>query len=217
MYQKIINEYEKIRDLPKGKILDKLDRKLYREMPENTEEFVNVCNELVQTNKWRPYWLVTMWVKRKQTAYDIKYFEFYERWLYEYTDSWGACDVFCYRILNPMVEKYPELFKNVLEWAQSSKTYVKRASAVCLIQSTDRSFRVNVEFERVKQIVDILISDKELHIQKGIGWLLKYAYLTYPNETIQYLKDNVSVMSRTTFRYALEKMDSGLRAELMSL
>ena len=55
------------------------------------------------------------------------------------------------------------------------------------------------------------------HIQKGLGWLLKYAYLTYPNEVEKYLRDNVDILSRTTFRYALEKMPKDLRNMMMHL
>ena len=66
-------------------------------------------------------------------------------------------------------------------------------------------------------ICDNLKYDKHLHIQKGLGWLLKYTYLTYPEEVEKYLRDNVSILSRTTFRYALEKINSSLLNELMKL
>ncbi len=208
--------YQKIKTIPKNHKINGYEKRLYKEMPADTDEFMVQCNKLVETNEWRPFWLVTTWIKRKETPYHIKYFTYYERWLYDYIHSWGQCDVFCYRVLNPMIEKYPQLFKNVIKWAKSDKVYVKRASAVCLLHSS-QSFEVNVGFDLVKQILNILIEDKHLHVQKGIGWLLKYAYIAYPTETIQYLKDNISIMSRTTFRYALEKMNEELKIELMSL
>ncbi|MFO8033720.1 MAG: DNA alkylation repair protein [Candidatus Bipolaricaulota bacterium] len=49
-----------------------------------------------------------------------------------------------------------------------------------------------------------------------IGWLLKYAYLSYPTETVAYLEANVASLSRTAFRYALEKMPPSLRGRLMA-
>ncbi|MGC9337813.1 MAG: DNA alkylation repair protein [Candidatus Cloacimonadia bacterium] len=139
---------------------------------------------------WIAYQIVTLWIKHRK-AYKKEYIETFEDWLFNHTKNWGACDILCYRILNPMVERFPSLFnEKVLTWAKAEKTYVKRASAVCLLEST-QSFKVNVSYEKVKKIVDLLISDGEPHIQKGIGWLLKYAYLSYPEKTIEYLKKNV--------------------------
>ena len=63
----------------------------------------------------------------------------------------------------------------------------------------------------------MLKEDKHIHIQKAIGWVLKYSYLTYPKETVKYLNDNVTILSRTTFRYALEKMPKDLKDKMMKL
>lgn len=212
MNEIIIKTIEQSKDLPQDKLLP-----LYKEMPSDVDEFVKACDELMGTRQWRPFWLVTMWIKRKQDAFDLKFFPDYQRWLYEYIDSWGACDVFCYRILNPMVEKFPPLFENVLEWTQSEKVYVRRASAVCLIHPIRYSFCVNAEFEKVQTICDGLKSDGHIHVQKAVGWLLKYAYLSYPEQVDVYLRENISNLSRTTLRYALEKMEPSLKTELMAL
>lgn len=72
-------------------------------------------------------------------------------------------------------------------------------------------------FKKILNICNILKEEKHIHIQKGLGWLLKYAYLTYPNEVEKYLRDNVDILSRTTFRYALEKMPKDLRNMMMHL
>lgn len=53
--------------------------------------------------------------------------------------------------------------------------------------------------------------------KKGLGWLLKYSYLTYPSEIEKYLRNNIDILSRTTFRYSLEKMPNDLKIELMKL
>jgi len=140
----------------------------------------------------------------------------YERWLYEHVNRWGVCDVFCYRVLNPMIERHPQLFDRVLAWAESPKTYVRRAAPVCLLQSS-QTFTVNCELEKVLLVVDKLRHDPEDHVQKGVGWLLKYAYLAYPEQVYQYLRDNADSLPRTIFRYAVEKTPPEVREELMSL
>ncbi len=64
--------------------------------------------------------------------------KYYEDWLYNYINSWGSCDVYCYRVLNPMLERYPDLSKKVLEWAKFKKTYVRRAAPVSLARTIFR-------------------------------------------------------------------------------
>lgn len=217
-YQEIIDRillmYKSLRPMADSKALDIMSRKLYQYLPEADDEFISLCNELVCSNNWILYQMMTLWIKKRDTVYEIKYFSQYENWLINHTNSWGACDQYCYRVLNPMVEKFPCLFEKVKEWSHSEKIYVKRASAVCLMRST-QSFVVDVPFEYVKIIADILIKDEHIHVQKGIGWLLKYTYLSYPNVTVEYLKENKKLMSRTTYRYALEKMPKDVRADMM--
>ncbi|MGM0410633.1 MAG: DNA alkylation repair protein [Bacillota bacterium] len=102
------------------------------------------------------------------------------------------------------------------EWAESEKIYVRRAAPVSLLEST-RSFKVNVSFSKVLEITEILKDDNEIHVQKGVGWLLKYAYLSYPEDVYKYLENNVKNLSRTIFRYALEKAPANEKEELMNL
>jgi len=115
-----------------------------------------------------------------------------------------------------MVEKYPRLFAEVMKWTDSEKTYVRRAAPVSLLEST-RSFKVNISFDKVLKVVEKLKDDEEIHVQKGVGWLLKYTYLSYPKEVYNYLKNNVDNLSRVIFRYALEKTPDHIKSELMNL
>lgn len=199
-----------------AKELIRISNKLYKLLPNNDNDFISVCDALMSYKKPYLFWLVTIWIKRRSTVYELKYFNYYEKWLFNYVDSWKACDVYCYRVLNPMIEKYNKLYKNILNWTKSKKIYVVRASAVSMIQSS-RSFKINQPFTKVVTICDILKGNNHIHIQKAIGWLLKYAFLSYPEDTINYLKENVNLLSRTTFRYALKKMPVELRKELMKL
>lgn len=103
----------------------------------------------------------------------------------------------------------------VRNWDNSYKIYVKGASVICLLKST-KIFIVNVPFEEFKEISDILTKDSHIYIEKGIEWLLKYAYLSYQEEIIKYLNNNLNIMISTTFRYALEKMPENLKRYMMA-
>lgn len=194
---------------------DRVARTLYRTLPSDDRQLIDLFDALVSIGEWRNFWLVTQWIKRRE-LYQLDYFEHYEKWLYEHIDAWGKCDVFCYRVLNPMVERHPHLFANVLKWTDSPETYVRRAAPVSLLESTG-TFRVNRPLENVLEVVEMLKDDEEIHVQKAVGWLLKYAYLAYPVGVTAYLRDNADVLPRVTFRYALEKTPAPVRKELMAL
>ncbi len=201
------------REIEASSDMDKIARMVYNNLPE--EGLIDVFDSLVDEGRWSYLWLVTRWIKRKQ-MYELRYMGYYERWLYEHIHTWGQCDVLCYRVLNPMLEKHPQLFKNVLRWCDSSKTFVRRAAPVSLLRSS-RSFSVHFSWEKVLKVVGRLKDDDEIHVQKGVGWLLKYAYLSYPDEVYDYLKENVDEIPRVVFRYALEKAPKDIRKELMNL
>ncbi len=192
----------------------KIASRLFRELPPADEDFIALCDAFMATRDPLLFQVVTHWVRMRKTVYRAEYFDLYEKWLREHVTRWGTCDILCYRVLNPMVERFPELHPRILGWARSDQVYVRRASAVCLLQSV-RGFRVNVPFDRVRTVCDILKPDPHPHIQKGVGWLLKYAYLTYPDEVGAYLEQNRTELSRTTYRYALEKMDPDTRRKFM--
>jgi len=213
--EKLLQELKEI-NVKTSPVISKLANKYYKYAPVDNDDFIELCNDLVLREDWVLFIIVTIWIKKRKTVYGIKYFPYYHKWLLEYIDSWGRCDIFCYRCLNPVIEQNPELFKYVQMWAESPKVYVRRASAVCLLNSHG-TFSVNCSFDKIELIVNKLINDKHIHIQKGIGWLLKYTYLSYPKQTISYLKDNLDKMSRTTFRYGLEKMPKQLRKEMLNL
>lgn len=202
-------------DIHTSKQVDSIARKFFSELPDTPKKKLILFEHLAKIGTPSLFALMTIWIKRLK-FYEMDYFKHYENWLFNYTDTWNKCDVFCYRVLNPMIEKYPSLLKKSKVWVSSKKIYVKRASAVCMIHSST-DFSVNVAFRDVEEVCNSLIKEKHIHIQKGVGWLLKYTYVTYPEETINYLKDNVDVMSRTTFRYALEKMPIFLKQEMMKV
>lgn len=182
---------------------------------ENRIDIIEFFDNLLNREKEETFILMTLIIKKRK-LYDIEYFNLYENWLYKYVNTWGKCDAYCYRVINPMIQKYPKLYTNIINWAKSELIYVRRASLVCFIISKNK-FKINYDIDKVFVICDMLKKDKHIHIQKALGWVLKYSYLSYPKETIKYLNDNVTFLSRTTFRYALEKMPKDLKDKMMEL
>ena len=215
LLQEIGWEIEKIDTTRRATAIAKVANKYYGCTPESDAEMIELCEKLIESS-YSQFCVATLWFKRRKELLNIEYFSSVEDWLYTHIDGWGRCDQFCYRILNPFVYKYRDLYKNVLGWTKSEKVYVRRAAPVSLI-SIGGAPRVRYDVERVLSVVSLLIEDEHIHVQKAIGWLLKYAYLSYPTAILDYLRQNVSVLSRTAYRYALVKVPDNIRTEMMLL
>jgi len=212
----INNEIENMDSKNKSTQLTKIANKNYRNAPKDDMEFIELCKNLIASNNMSKFSIATIWLSKRKSVIDIKYFNIFENWLIEYVDDWWKCDQYCCRVLNPLILEYPELYANVLNWIKSDKIYVKRAAPVSLI-TTGRGMSVNYDIDKILHIVDLLKHEKHHHLQKGIGWLLKFSYLTYPKEVIKYLKSNLHSLSRTTYRYALQKMPNNIKQHMMKL
>lgn len=192
---------------------EKIAKAYYKHIYGDKDRFVRICYALLETRHSFVMTIVTAWIK-KGRFYDESYLLTYEKWLHSYIDTWWDCDLFCYRVLNPMIEKHNEGKIKVLLWANSSSIYVKRAALVSLIHSS-REFSVNVDFELVMNVVEVLKFDNEYYVQKAIGWLLKYSYLTYPEKTLEYITYIQPAIPPDTLRYALEKVPKEVKTRFL--
>lgn len=175
-----------------------------------------LIEELLRHGDMHLFSIATSWIKLHPELIDETHIECYERCLYAYVDTWAKCDQYCYRVLNPMIERFPSLWNSVLTWATAPLPYVKRASAVCLIHSSTE-FTVNVDFLWIETVGRLLLSEEHVHVRKGLGWLLKYSYLSYPEKTVAFIQENLPAMSSVTFHYALEKMPEHIKASLRKI
>jgi 3-methyladenine DNA glycosylase AlkD len=193
----------------------KIANKYYKELPKDDTAFLREIEPFIFERDMRLFSVATQWLKKRKSILDMKYIDTYEKWVEEALHGWGKCDQFCYRLMNPLLAKYPnEVYEYCLKWIDSDDFSQKRVGIVAL---TGSSLTVVGPFERVSYICDKMKHDEDVLIQKAVGWILKCSYKEYPNELVDYLKKNVSTLTRTTFRYALEKMPKELKQELMKL
>ena len=94
--------------------------------------------------------------------------------------------------------------------------WVRRASIVGLlpaIRRGDTETAVDLVYEIARQ----LHPDPNDLIHKAVGWALREAGKIDPVRLERYLRANVAVIPRTTFRYAIERLDPRTRARLLSM
>lgn len=191
--------------LDASKIL-KISKKCNQAIRKNNISIIAICDKLFELESFYYFSIATYLIKDNECYKNKENFMKFICWAEMSINTWGKCDQYCYRVLNPTLEEFPELFEKVLLWQKSENVYLKRAIPVSLIHSST-SFSVHLPFSFVEEAVFLLCKEEHIHIQKGIGWLLKYAYLTYPEETMNLLITNYKILPCTVISYAMEKMD----------
>lgn len=207
---KAIDEY----DFYNAAIGTKIANKYYKNLPDDDVLFLCTIEPLIYESDIRLFSIATQWLKKRKTVLDMKHMSIYEKWIDEGIHGWGECDQFCYRLMNPMLVKYPEVYDYIKKWTDQDNFTYKR---IGLITFNGSSGTVASSFEAIEEIVNKLKTDDDKLIQKAVGWVLKDCYKKHPDALESYLRAHVHSMSRTTFRYALERMPKNLKQALMKL
>ncbi len=196
----------------KSVFVKKIAKNYFNEIKsKNKKEIFSLCEELFQSDYCEEAYIAAEWVSQVKNYYSEDDFFTFERWIDNYINNWAKCDTLCNHAVGSFIEKFPEYVENLKVWALSENRWLRRSAAVTLILPARKGdFLYNV-FE----ISDILLKDKEDLVQKGYGWMLKEASKLHCQEVFNYIMSNKNDMSRTAFRYAIEKMPEELRAKAM--
>lgn len=142
------------------------------------------------------------------------------KWLSESVGNWAQCDDLCLKLLHPFFLGHLDLIPQTRAWIDSPSPWCRRAANVAMVKLV----RVKVGRETYRlptsHVFDNctrLMHDPDDYVQKGCGWLLKATSQVHPDEVVDYLRTWHGEMKRSTFRYAIEKLDTERRAALMSL
>lgn len=141
-------------------------------------------------------------------------FETIKGWLQaDCCNSWALVDVLCPASVGALLEKYPDLVKEIKGWVKSPNRWVRRASIVSFIKLAKKSQHLDA----IYHIVQMHFDDSDDLIQKSSGWLLREAGKTDLVRLEEFLRRHGPAIPRTTLRYAIERFpDSKRRALLIS-
>ena len=121
-----------------------------------------------------------------------------------FINNWDLVDVSCYDLLGAYCA---ETETDVLiTLAQSESTWERRIAIV-----STYNFIRHGELEVTLDVVDKLLPEPEVIVQKAIGWMLKEVGKRNQQLQIEYLLKQGKRMSPLTMRTALEKTEKGLR------
>ena len=211
VWEKQYYESPQLYGLPAA-VVRKISSRFYQQVKKfSKREIFGFCEELLGSEMIEERAIAFDWAFRVKKDYERSDFHVFGNWLKKYVHGWGGCDDLCTHAFWAFLFQFPEFVSNVKEWAGSKNRWLRRACAVVTIYSVQRKKHL----ENVFEIADLLLTDSDVMVQKGYGWMLKEASNHYPQEVFDYVMKHKLEMPRTALRYAIEKMPSRMKTEAM--
>lgn len=177
-------------------------------------EVYRLCESLLKNKKWAETIIAYQIIFDQKKKYEEDTFLVFEKWLFLYVEDWWDCDDFMTHAFQYVLMIYPQYIDRINAWMNHPNFAVRRSAAVILIRPAQKGL---IKEKIIFKVCDTLINDSHHLVQKGFGWLLKESTLHYYDAVVSYLEKNHSALTRTAFRYAIEKMSEESRIKLISL
>jgi len=137
-------------------------------------------------------------------------FRLFEGWLPRIS-NWADHDALVHYLIAPMMAAKPARVKSVFRWAKSRDRWRRRAACVALIQGTRR----RMFFPEIQRLSDLLLSDQDDMVQKGLGWLLRETAKFDAKRTVPYLMSIRNRAPRLVLRTACETLPVTVRKQIL--
>ncbi len=182
--------------------VNKISREYFKLIDCKTKsEIVELCEILWQSGFIEESFITCNWSYYIHEKYEPEDFQLFEKWITNYVNNWATCDTLCNHTIGECIEMFPEYIVKLKDWATSHNRWLRRASSATLIIPARKGKFLN----KILEIADVLLLDKDDLVQKGYGWMLKTASEANQQEIVDYVIKNKSIMPRTALRYAIEK------------
>jgi 3-methyladenine DNA glycosylase AlkD len=150
-------------------------------------------------------------LEKMTEEFDDAEFRLFESWLLRIS-SWADHDGLVHYLIAPMVASRPDRTARVFRWAKSPDRWHRRAACVALIQGTRRK----MFFSEIRRLSDLLVSDEDDMVQKGLGWLLRETAKADAKRTVPYLMCIRKQAPRLVLRTACETLPPGVRNKILA-
>ncbi len=196
----------------KNPAVREISKKYLPLLRKETKEFVfELCDKLWESGYIEESLVACDYSYSLRKKYTRADFEIFERWVKNNITNWASCDTFCNHTVGDFVMMYPEFLVRLSDWTKSRNRWVRRASAVSLIIPA----RKGIFHDHIFETADKLLNDEDDMVRKGYGWMLKEASKADMDRVFRFVMERKNTMPRTSLRYAIEKLPSGLKAEAM--
>lgn len=150
-------------------------------------------------------------LERLTDEFGDREFRLFESWLPRIT-SWADHDGLVHYLIAPIIVAKPARTSKVFLWAKSQGRWHRRAACVALIQGARRKMFL----AEIKRLSNLLLSDEDDMVQKGLGWLLRETAKADPKRTVPYLMSIRERAPRLVLRTACETLPPGVRRKVLA-
>lgn len=131
-------------------------------------------------------------------------------------DNWAHSDMLTHHFA-ALHEAYPKMVYPVLQkWNTSSNPWERRQSVLSLLDYA-RFRKRYPPFSKILALLKPLLSDKDIFVQKAIGWCLRETHFVYPEKTEDWIFKNAMHLSSIAFSSATEKYAPSKKNRLKTL
>lgn len=183
----------------------------YRGAGLEIDELIEIAEALWKTGIVEARALAVLILTKFHRRLERRHWRTFDGWI-DSLANWAETDCLCADLLPQLLEAEPQFVDRLSTWTRSRNRWRRRAAAVILVRHARRGEHHDAAFA----ICDRLAEDRDDMVEKAVGWLLKEASRTQPQRVTDYLLDNIDRLSRTTVRYACEKLPAKLRDRVMS-
>ncbi len=119
--------------------------------------------------------------------------------------NWSLCDSFCNELKIVRLHK-ERVWKFLQSYHQSSMAYdIRFAVVMFLFHFIEKQYLDDILF-----ICDVITHD-DYYVKMAVAWCLQVCFVSFPQETMQYLKDNN--LDDFTYNKALQKIIESLKVD----
>ncbi len=172
---------------------------------------VKVADQLFRGRILEEKFLAVFLLEKIVVGFGDAEFRLFELWL-DRIGSWADHDGLVHYLIAPMMIIKTSRAQRVFVWARSRNRWRRRAACVALIQGTRRKMFL----PQIIRVSNMLLTDEDDMVQKGLGWLLRETAKYAPTRAIPYLRQIRGRAPRLVLRTACETLPPSARRKILA-
>jgi len=171
--------------------------------------------ELLLHSKWHEERLLALHILTYQfpkatPIHQKKLFDFYLAQT-KYINNWDLVDTSAHKIVGAYLLKNMNQIDILDSLAHSKNMWQQRIAIIATF-----AFIAQNNVEPSLHLAEILISHPHDLMHKAVGWVLREVWKKTPSKAEEFLIQHYQGISRTTLRYAIERMDEQKRKQFLN-
>jgi 3-methyladenine DNA glycosylase AlkD len=126
--------------------------------------------------------------------------------------TWALVDPLAGSVLGPLLLAHPEAADRLDAWARDRDLWVRRAALLAQLAPA----RAGVSLDRFFGYADAMLEEREFFIRKAIGWVLREASKSRPDEVYEWLAPRAERASGVTIREAVKYLGPEQREAILA-